>query len=545
MHCRFWNKSSTEPLAVVPSSASDDDSGTDFRPLTTGDRWWQESAFLYGNAAASKANKLTNSLLNALMPVAAEEHKKKKEKEDQAAKEREEKKKQDEEARLSAQAEKAGASGSGSVTSATPGSVEATNESTPMDVEEGTASTTPEAGRAASLVEATPETQPSSLTTPSASTPVPASAPGPAASSTTVTVHGTTIDLADTGIDPTFLEALPEDLRAEVIAQHFRDQRRQAGATAASGLQLSPEFLNALPADIRGEVLLQERQLQMHRQHTSTSGTDDATEMDPATFLASLDPQLRQTVLLEQDDAFLSRLPTGIAAEAGNLRSRVERRFGQPARRNLPALAASTSIEKSQPSSSKPSLTKEPVQLVDRQGISSIVRLLFVQQTINKAHLYSLLLNVSENSKSRADLMSLLIAILQEGSDGGDKNGKAKTRSTPRKAAAVLNTLQQTASETSPNVMIQRSLDALLDLAGRNEQVASFFLADSEALIPKTPSKAKKGKSKSKVPIVMLLGLLERPIFLNSPPLMDSLSQLLSVVVKPLSALAEKESKAD
>ncbi|KAG6892026.1 hypothetical protein C0992_002216, partial [Termitomyces sp. T32_za158] len=41
----------------------------------------------------------------------------------------------------------------------------------------------------------------------------------------TVLIHGSSVDITDTGIDPTFLEALPDDMREEVLNQHVRDQR--------------------------------------------------------------------------------------------------------------------------------------------------------------------------------------------------------------------------------------------------------------------------------------------------------------------------------
>ena len=36
----------------------------------------------------------------------------------------------------------------------------------------------------------------------------------------TVMIHGSAVDITDTGIDPTFLEALPDDMREEVLNQH-------------------------------------------------------------------------------------------------------------------------------------------------------------------------------------------------------------------------------------------------------------------------------------------------------------------------------------
>ena len=57
-------------------------------------------------------------------------------------------------------------------------------------------------------------------------------------------------------IDPSFLAALPDSIRQEVLAQHEREQRRlraqREGATLAT--TISPEFLAALPLNIQEEV---------------------------------------------------------------------------------------------------------------------------------------------------------------------------------------------------------------------------------------------------------------------------------------------------
>ena len=34
-------------------------------------------------------------------------------------------------------------------------------------------------------------------------------------------INGAEVDIIDTGIDPTFLEALPDDMREEVLNQHL------------------------------------------------------------------------------------------------------------------------------------------------------------------------------------------------------------------------------------------------------------------------------------------------------------------------------------
>ena len=65
------------------------------------------------------------------------------------------------------------------------------------------------------------------------------------------------------GVDPSFLAALPDNIRQEVIAEQLRLQRIQQRAqqqqqeAAALGVnEVNPEFLAALPPHIQEEVQL-------------------------------------------------------------------------------------------------------------------------------------------------------------------------------------------------------------------------------------------------------------------------------------------------
>ena len=64
------------------------------------------------------------------------------------------------------------------------------------------------------------------------------------------------------GVDPSFLAALPEDMRQEVIDEQRRLQairQRAAQNTEAGITEVNPEFLAALPPNIQEEVLAQQR----------------------------------------------------------------------------------------------------------------------------------------------------------------------------------------------------------------------------------------------------------------------------------------------
>ena len=91
---------------------------------------------------------------------------------------------------------------------------------------------------------------------------------------------------------------------------------------------LDPEilaFINELPENLRKEVL--DQQL---APFTQQNNAPPQQEIDNATFLASLLPELREEVLLTASPEFLETLPPEIIAEAQNLRDRVN--FRNPSR---------------------------------------------------------------------------------------------------------------------------------------------------------------------------------------------------------------------
>ncbi|CAG8500448.1 3553_t:CDS:10 [Paraglomus brasilianum] len=373
---------------------------------------------------------------------------------------------------------------------------------------------------------------------------------------TTVMVNGHPVDITDTDIDPAFLEALPDELRQEVLSQHL--PRVHARPTATEGSQaIDPQFLQALPDDVREDVLREQEEAERERRERERpSGGATAADMDPATFLATLEPTLRQTVLMEQDDMVLASLPPAIIAEANALRA--NRRYNNVfrTRTTLPGISPITS------STRKPTVHRDAMKLVDNSGLSTLVRLLFLPQPLGKNLLHKLLANLCENSKTRGELISMLLQKLQEGSGdvaAVDKSfaqmslkNKGIQKSTPKKASAGSTPSAPltvcTAGENVPNLVAQRCLESLTYIVNNNDAAVNYFLAEHETIIGLKRSNSRKGKEKqsktvtSKYPVVALLSLLDKQVFIKNTPLMDSLMQLLSYVLRPLSTLAKSES---
>ncbi|KAH0578011.1 hypothetical protein H2248_005620, partial [Termitomyces sp. 'cryptogamus'] len=125
-----------------------------------------------------------------------------------------------------------------------------------------------------------------------------------------VLIHGSTVDITDTSIDPTFLEALPDDMREEVLSQHVCNQCA-ARVECPADSQISSESLNALPPEISAKIIQQEA-----AQRACAPNSGGPVEIDNASFLARLDLTLCQTVLMAQGEEFIQTLPSHIFAEA-------------------------------------------------------------------------------------------------------------------------------------------------------------------------------------------------------------------------------------
>ncbi|TCD71204.1 hypothetical protein EIP91_011682 [Steccherinum ochraceum] len=550
-------------LERAPRSGDQRADHRSFEPLVTLQRWTAEVKTLHGRYELARLNKLVNHVALALLPAAVEAAKKAKiaeeaeaarrealakaeeealakERAETEAREREEaeRKRQEEEAR----AEEERAAGQQEAT------VDQDAEMTDADAA-ATSSAEPESAEAG----------PSSLTDATGSSNAP--------ERVTVMIHGSAVDITDTGIDPTFLEALPDDMREEVLNQHVRDQRA-ARVERPADSQISDEFLDALPPELRAEIIQQET---LERARTRTEQAPEQpgaapaqpAEIDPASFIASLDPQLRQVVLMDSDDVLLNSLPSHMVAEAGIYREQRPPR-AQPAA--IPA-ARNPAPQSSQPS--KPSQPRDAIQLLDKPAIAVLVRLLFFPEMLRKNLLSKVLVNLCENAKTRVDIFNLLLNILQDGTGdlGSIDKSFAQMSVRPSKGASPLtpkaagkqrmqsdyftNLSQPAQSEVVPELVAQRCLETLTYIVGSNELSSVFFLTEHELPVGLRRNVSRKGKGKEKqapqthYPIVLLLGLLDRQSLLKTPSLMEYVVALLALVTRPLTSLANKKAASD
>ncbi|KAI8448064.1 hypothetical protein BY996DRAFT_6468561 [Phakopsora pachyrhizi] len=121
----------------------------------------------------------------------------------------------------------------------------------------------------------------------------------------------TDMDITDTGIDPTFLEALLDDTRREVSNLHIQEQR-----------PAREELYAPVPSSIT-EVIRSKLERRNTTSGSATLALSGSEDLDPATFFASLDPTLSKAVLLDQDKGYISTLPQNILAEVDALCDRL------------------------------------------------------------------------------------------------------------------------------------------------------------------------------------------------------------------------------
>lgn len=545
--------------------------GREFDPLLTLQRWAEEMKILHGDFVTERVGKLANHVALALLPAALDALKQSKIREEEEAKQ-----KAEEAAKV--EVLNSASEGPSATGQAQPAAVE---QSEAVDIPVEPSNTAPlepqQVPRDATMEEAAPvEIDAEMVDAPAISRPPtpplagtstddsPIEIPTQSTSTTyanppervTVMIHGSAVDITDTGIDPTFLEALPDDMREEVLNQHVRDQQA-ARIERPPDSQISSEFLDALPPEIRAEIIQQEAMERARRRtEETTRPTREAAEIDPASFIASLDPSLRQAVLLEQDEGFIQSLPSHMIAEAGAYRD--ELNTGRPivSRNPIRTAPPATQVRKYAPQ-------HDAILLLDRPSVAILVRLLFFPQVLKKTLLFKVLVNLCENSKTRTELFNILLSILQEGTADlaavdksfaqlSVRNREAKPQ-TPKSAGKqkvsndYFSSLSLPASqvETVPDLIAQRCLEALIYIVSANELSSLFFLTEHDlpAGLRKTITKKGKGKEKqtsqTHYPLVLLLNLLDRQGLLRTPAILESVVGLLATVTRPLTTLRD------
>ncbi|POS87613.1 hypothetical protein EPUL_003026 [Erysiphe pulchra] len=390
-------------------------------------------------------------------------------------------------------------------------------------------------------------------------------------------IRGNTFDITDLGIDADFLAELPEEIREEVIMSAIAERRSHAAAAGAQPSEIDQEFLNALPDDIRDEIIQQERRdrrrrerEERNRQNIAANGGPSVGDMDAATILATLDPTFRSQVLMEQDEATLALLPPEIADQARNTTSDQSRSsirdFANSLRLpNTTVIRHQTGhihpLHELRDSSNQRSSRRSTVQILDKSGVATLLRLMFISQhgTL-RSTFNSVLQNISMNKFNRQEILATILYILQDGSIDmaaiersfaflsikakQSKDIQIKTPQPLKRSLTGSSSIIQTNFEASPLMVVSQCLTTLVFLNQLNQHIAAYFLMEHDTSGGLKRSLSRKGKGKenksSKYAINTLLSLLDRNLIMESTSIMESLSTLLNMITLPLQVLQRK-----
>ena len=302
------------------------------------------------------------------------------------------------------------------------------------------------------------------------------------------------------GIDMAILNELPEDIRNEVLSQYQRPAREDG---------LNEEFLQALPADIRNEVLAQNR-----------PAARPAPDVDNATFIATLTPELRREVLLGASEEFLNTLPPELVAEARGLQDRyvgrdyfhgrqqvVRKKQVQEEDKTISAISADDKLAASLP-------------VVDDGFLEGLLKILYLATPVNRDILNSLLADLSAQPVNRSKIIDALISLLVVGeSKGGLPPGYLFG------AESYLENYSKVYAITSIRI-----LDVLLHLVTSNTRVAQDLVALSKHRLPHIKSI----KPEDTLAFQDLISLMDHSLFRTSTSHLTPLISLLSSIVQKL-----------
>ncbi|XP_044510273.1 E3 ubiquitin-protein ligase UPL2-like isoform X2 [Mangifera indica] len=370
-------------------------------------------------------------------------------------------------------------------------------------------------------------------------------------------------DGGSASIDPAFLEALPEELRAEVlsaqqgqVAQPSNEQPQNAG-------DIDPEFLAALPPDIREEVLAQQ---QAQRLHQSQELEGQPVEMDTVSIIATFSSDLREEVLLTSSDAILANLTPALVAEANMLRERFAHRYhnhtlfgmyprnrrGESSRRGE---GIGSSVDRSGGSiTSRRNIAAKVVEadgspLVGMEALQAMIRLLRVVQPLYKGSLQRLLLNLCVHTETRISVVRILMDMLML--DTRKPANYLNAIEPPYRLYGCRNNVMYSRPQHFdgvPPLVSRRILETLTYLARNHPFVAKILLqfrlplaalrepenideVHGKAVMVDEPCEIGRKQQEGYISVMLLLSLLNQPLYLRSIAHLEQLLNLLGVII--------------
>ncbi|CCE65162.1 hypothetical protein TPHA_0K00280 [Tetrapisispora phaffii CBS 4417] len=319
-----------------------------------------------------------------------------------------------------------------------------------------------------------------------------------------VTIDGESIDISGTDIDPEFLNALPEDMRAEVFSQHIRERRAEAAHNHIESREIDSDFLNAIPEEIREDILEHE-----------------TVDSRVSNIMRTINDNLRTNMRQNGRDSIDS---IEVIDERVDLNT--------------------TENEKDADSEKKKSSRIYFSPLVDRAGISALMKSIFISQPYIQREMYhELFYRLCSSKQNRSDIINFLLLILTEGIQ--DQHSLERvysimvnlTQSGPNKYHNNSSQIRQLPPDSTPLVVANQAIEILQNLIDADNRLKYFFITEHEnLLVGKSPIKNKKdiNSRASKYPLQYLFTLLDKKLITDETVLMDLLTKILQTCTKPL-----------
>ncbi|XP_027330727.1 E3 ubiquitin-protein ligase UPL2-like [Abrus precatorius] len=382
-------------------------------------------------------------------------------------------------------------------------------------------------------------------------------------------------DAGSGAIDPAFLDALPEELRAEVLSAQQGQVAQPSNVEPQNTGDIDPEFLAALPADIRAEVLAQQ---QAQRLHQSQELEGQPVEMDTVSIIATFPSDLREEVLLTSPDTILANLTPALVAEANMLRERFAHRYsrtlfgmyprsrrGETSRRGEgigSGLDAAGGTISSRRSSGAKVVEADGAPLIDTQDLHAMIRLFRIVQPLYKGQLQRLLLNLCAHSETRTSLVKILMDLLML--DVRRPVNYFSTVEPPYRLYGCQSNVMYSRPQSFdgvPPLLSRRILETLTFLA-RNHLYVAKILLQFRLPLPaiKEPDNADDVRGKAVmvveddtnisennegyISISMLLSLLNQALYLRSIAHLEQLLNLLDVVIDSAGSKSSSSDKS-
>ncbi|XP_057442422.1 E3 ubiquitin-protein ligase UPL1-like [Lotus japonicus] len=369
-------------------------------------------------------------------------------------------------------------------------------------------------------------------------------------------------DAGSGAIDPAFLDALPEELRAEVLSSQQGQATQPSNVESQNTGDIDPEFLAALPADIRAEVLAQQ---QVQRVHQSQELEGQPVEMDTVSIIATFPSDLREEVLLTSPDNIIANLTPALVAEANMLRERFAHRYsrtlfgmyprsrrGDASRRGEgigSSLDGAGGIISSRRSSGAKVVEADGIPLVNTEALHAMIRIFRIVQPLYKGQLQRLLLNLCAHSETRTSLVKILMDLLVL--DVRRPASSFGTVEPPYRLYGCQSNVMYSRPQSFdgvPPLLSRRILETLTYLARNHLYVAKILLqfriphpeirkldnvdnARNKAVMVVEDEVNIGESNEGYISIAMLLGLLNQPLYLRSIAHLEQLLNLLDVII--------------